>query len=69
MRTPTKQFEDKILRNEELWESEHVLDSVQRTRKILENTYQKANLSMITSYIKYLMSNRQGIMYIILTKY
>ena len=41
MKDPSKLCDDTNLRNEELWESEHVIDSTQCTRRILEDTYQK----------------------------
>ena len=67
--TPTKQFEDKRLWNEGLWESEHVLDAAQRTHNILDASYQKFGLINITSESKYLISDKQVITYTVLTKH
>ena len=44
MSDPYKFCDDARFRNEELWESDHVLDSTQRTRRILDANYQRADL-------------------------
>ena len=41
VKIPTEHLDNKIFQDEELWESEHVIDSTQCTRRILEDTYQK----------------------------
>ena len=69
VKTSTKQFDDKNFQNEKLWENKHVLDATQRTYSILDVKYQKAYSSKITSYIKYLSSDKQGMLYNVRTKY
>ena len=36
IKTPTKHLDDESFRNEELWESEHVIDATSRTHRILD---------------------------------
>ena len=56
-------------RNKELWEIEHVLDSMQRTRRILDAKYQKADSRKIVSNSKKLNNNEQSMLHEVLTKY
>ena len=44
-------------RNEKVWEIYHVLNSTQRTHRILGTNYQSANLSKIVSNSKHLTNN------------
>ena len=53
MKYPSDLCDAASFRNEELWESEHVIDSTQRTRRILEANYQKADLSEIVPNSKH----------------
>ena len=55
--------------DEELWESGHVLYATQRTRSILNSKYQKYDLCQIRSDRKKLISDKQIILYHVLTKY
>ena len=61
--------DDARFRDEELWESEHVLDATRRMRRILDTKYQKANLSKIVSNSKHLSNDKQSMLYDVLTKY
>ena len=56
-------------RNEELWESEHILDSTRLTRRILDAKYQKSDLRKTVSNIKHLNNNEQSILHDVLTRY
>ena len=58
-----------ILRNEEWWESEHVLDSMRRTRSILGAQYQNSNLRKIVSNSKHLNNDKLSMDCDVLTKY
>ena len=69
VKTPTKQFEEKRFRNEEWWESKHLLDATWRTRMILDSKDKKYNLSKIASYCKHLISDKHNIIYNVITKY
>ena len=62
MKDPSKFCDDAIFRNEELWESEHALDSTQGTRRILDANYQMADLSKIVSNIKQLNHNKKSML-------
>ena len=53
MKDPANLHDDTIFRNEELWERKHVLDSTQRTRRILKAQYQNLDLSKIVSKSKH----------------
>ena len=61
--------DDASFRNEELWESENVLDSTRRTRRILDANYQGADLSKIVSNSKHLNDNEQSMLCDVLNKY
>ena len=61
--------DDTIFINEELWESEHGIDSMRRMRRIFDTKYQKANLRKIVSNSKHLNKNEQIILRELLTKY
>ena len=69
VKTPTKQLDDKSFQNEVLWESEHVLDAMQRTCSILDVNYQKANLNNIGLKIKHLSQNEQSMIHDVLYIY
>ena len=69
MKDPSKFCDDAIFRNEELWESEHALDSTQGTRRILDANYQMADLSKIVSNIKQLNHNKKSMLRDVWTKY
>ena len=69
MKDPSDLRDDAIFRNEELWESEHVLNSTQRTCRILDAQYQKADLRKIVSNSKHLNNNKQSMLHEVLTKY
>ena len=62
-------YDDKRCRNEEIWESEHVLDSKRRMRRILDANYQRANLSKTVSNSKHLNDNKQSMLRDVLNKY
>ena len=66
---PIEQLENKIFRNEELWESKHALDATQLTRIILDSKYQKFDLSRIASDSKNLSSDKQSMIYNSPTKF
>ena len=68
-RIPTDKIDDERFRDEELWESGHVLYATQRTRSILNSKYQKYDLCQIRSDRKKLISDKQIILYHVLTKY
>ena len=61
--------DDSSFTNEELWESEHVLDSMLRTRRILDTQYHRDNLRKIMSISKHLSNDKQSMFYDVLTKY
>ena len=61
--------DDTIFINEELWESEHGIDSMRRMRRIFDTKYQKSNLRKIVSNSKHLNKNEQSILRELLTKY
>ena len=56
-------------RNEEIWESEHVLNSTRLTRRILDGNYQRVNLSKIVSNSKHLNDNKQSMLCDVLNRY
>ena len=60
---------NKIFINEELWESEHVLNSIGKMRRILDAQYQNANLRKIVCNSKHLNNDKRSISYDVLTKY
>ena len=68
-RDPYDLCDDASFRNEEVWESEHVLDSMRCTRRILDAKYQRADLSQIVSNSKHLNNNKQIMLHDLLTKY
>ena len=61
--------DDAIFRNEELWESEHILDYRRRKRRILDAQYQKVNWCKIVSNSKHLGNDEQSMLYGVLTKH
>ena len=61
--------DDARSRNEELWESENVIDSTQRTRSIWDANYQRVYLSIIVSNNKHSNNNEQSILCDVLNKY
>ena len=69
MKDPSDLRYDIIFRNAELWESEHVLNSTRRTRRILDAQDQKDDLSKIVSNSKHLNSDEHSILRDVLTKY
>ena len=69
MKDPSKLCDDTNLRNEEFWESEHVIDSTQRTCSILDANYQRVYLSIIVSNNKHSNNNEQSILCDVLNKY
>ena len=69
MKDPSDLCDGTRFSNEELWESEHVLNSTQRTCRILDTNYQRADLSKIVSNSKHLNDNEQGMLCEILNKY
>ena len=69
MKDPSNLRDYTIFRNEELWESEHVLESMWRTRSILDAQYQNADLRIIVSHSKHLNNNKRSMLYNVLTKY
>ena len=60
---------DARFRNEEVWESELVIDSKRRTRRILDAKYEKSNLSKIVSDSQHLNNNEQSMLRDLLNKY
>ena len=56
-RDPYDLCDDASFRNEEVWESEHIFDSMQHTLRILAANYQRYNLSKIVSNSKNLNNN------------
>ena len=69
MKDPFDLHDDAIFRNEELWESEDVLDSTRRMRRILDAQYQKSDLRKIMSNSKHLNNDERIVLYDVLTKY
>ena len=69
MKDSSNLCDDTIFINEELWESEHGIDSMRRMRRIFDTKYQKANLRKIVSNSKHLNNNEQSILRELLTKY
>ena len=69
MKYPSDLRDDASFRNEELWESKHVLYSMQRKHMILDANIKKAYLSQIMSNSKHLNYNEQFMMCDVLTKY
>ena len=69
MKGPSNLRSEKIFRNEDLWESKHVLDYMRRTCRILDAQYQKSDLRKIMSNSKHLNNNEQGMLHDVLTKY
>ena len=57
VRTPIKQPVEESFRNEQLQLSQRVLDTKQRMRRILDEKYQKNDLSKITSASRHLNSD------------
>ena len=55
-------IDDASFRDEELWESEHLLDSTRRTRRIWDAKYQESDLSKVVSNSKHLRSDEQSIL-------
>ena len=68
-RITAENIDDERFRDEELWESGHVLYARQRTHSILNSKYQKSVLCQITSDRKHLISDKQIILYHVLTRY
>ena len=68
-RNPYNLCDDASFRNEEVWESEHVLDYMRRRRRILDESYQRANLSKIVSKSKQLNNNEKSMLHEVLNKY
>ena len=60
---------DASFRNEEVWKSEHVLDSMRHTRRILDANYQRDDLIKIISNSKHLNNNEQSMLRDVLNKY
>ena len=58
MRDPYNFCDDASFRNEEVWEIEYVLDSMRRTRRILDASYQKGWFKYIVSNSKHLSNNK-----------
>ena len=69
MKDPYDLCDDASSRNEEVWESEHVLDNMRRTRRILDAKYQKSDLSKIVSDSKHLNDKEQSMLRDVLNKY
>ena len=69
MKYPSNLCDDTRFINEVWWESEHVLNSMQHTRRILDEKYQKANLSKIVSNSKHLNNNKKSMLRDVLNKY
>ena len=61
--------DDTSLKNEELWESEHVLDSTRRMCRLLDSKYQNSDLRKIVSNSKHLNNNKHSMLRDVLTKY
>ena len=69
MRYPNNFCNDASFRNEEVWESEHVINFTRRTRRILDVNYQRAYLSKIVSNSKNFNDNEQSMLRDVLNKY
>ena len=69
MKYPSNMCHDAIYRNEEWWESKHLLDSTWSMCSILDAKYQKSSLSQMVSNSKYLNDNKQSMLSDVLTKY
>ena len=69
MKDPYDLCDDASFRNEEVWEREHVLDSARRTLRILDENYQRADLSKIVSISKDLNDNKTIMLRDVLNKY
>ena len=69
MKDPSDLCDGTRFSNEELWDSEHVLNSTRRTRRILDENCQRANLSKIVSNSKQLNYNKHSMLRDVLKKY
>ena len=69
MRGPNDLCDDASFRNEEVWESDHVLDSTRHTPRVLDANNQKDNLSKIVSNSTHLNDNEQNMVCDVLKKY
>ena len=61
-RDPYELCDGASFENEELGESDHVLNSTRHMRRILDANYKRADLSKIVSNSKHLNDNEQGIL-------
>ena len=66
---PSKLINDARFRDEELWESEHALDATKRMHRILDTKYQNPDLSKTVLNGRHLSSDKQNMLYGVLTKY
>ena len=69
MRDPYDLCDDASFRNEKLWESEQLINSTQRTRRLLDAKYQKADLSKFVSDSKHINNNKKSMLRDVLNKY
>ena len=69
VKDPSDLRDDAMFRNEEWWESEHILDSRRHKLRILDAQYQKVNLCKIVSDSKHLVNDEQSMLYGVLAKY
>ena len=60
---------DDVFAHEELWESEAVLESTERARRILDAHYEKADLKKVTADAEHLNDKQQTKLLALLRKY
>ena len=65
----SEHIDETSFRDEEWWEIEQLLDDTRLMRRILDGKYQKDNLNKIVSDGKKIISNKQSMLYGVLTKY
>ena len=69
MKYPSHLRDARIFRNERPWERKHIINSTRRTHMILDEKYQKSDLSKIVSNSKHLNNKKQSMLHDLLTKY